>query len=423
MKTRARSSEKTKEGVRLGAGGLIITCLIVAMAFLIEHYKDVKELKRDVDKCVIPDFTCPDDEYEDFFVVGVTDDNMTDLIYADSCQQLQIQKEQGYTSGGQVYVSKQGELWDLNAATLLGGNTITIYESTTWVERDKINLPVGCVGSNYDMSYHPLAGLDNRGQVWISCDANDVLVVYDPATRTLLSTIDLPDIYEPDYSFLEVVVGEDYAVASLINTTSAPGMLLQFSTEEMVVTAQKSLGAIPHLWYYGKCSSRLYVVSELDEVLYAINFETLVTEQTSVSVGAGISVTTDPYERFVYLIDGNSVGGVNSIRGFTTSDITIELSGSPYSTPIADPFDLAIGHNAVDAVVTYLSNNTISKFQVSRSLGDFSTSSMELEISDTGSGHEVIVINSICPCDLCVFYSSKKSNQKILSELALTASS
>lgn len=416
-----KSSEKSREGIKLGWIGLIVIMLAVAFGFLVEHWKDVKESECDIDDIRLDECTCAS-TYEDFFVVGVQDNNRTSLIFGDVHQQIDLQNRADYTSGGQVHVSKQGELWDLNAASGFGGNVITIYETTTWVQRDTISLPIACSGGNYDIAYHKEAGLENRGQVWVSCEPSNIWVIYEPATRIVLTTINLPDIYTPEYSLFEIVVGKDHSVASLQNSTSGgTGILLQLTTATGEITASKSVGPLPHLHYHGDCDSRLYVVSETDEVLYSIDYDTLVTEQTSVAVGQGISVTTDSYERFVYVVDGASVGGVDSIRGFETYDITLELPASPYSTPYNGTFDISIGRTGSSAIVSYSESAFASKFSVSRMTGDLSTDTEDFDVAGTGTGYKTTTLDSICPCALCIFYSSKKPNSEILSGLATAA--
>jgi len=417
-KNAVKTSEKSREGIKIGMAGFVFVMLAIATGFLIDHWTDVKDIKCDIDKISPDECTCAS-TYADFFVVGVQDNNRTSLIFGDSHQQIDLQNPQQYTSGGQVHVSKQGELWDLNAASGFGGNVITIYETTTWVQRDVISLPIACAAGNYDIAYHPEAGAENRGQVWVSCEPSNIWVIFDPASRVVLTTINLPGIYTPEYSLFEIVVGKDHAVASLQNSTSGgTGILLQLSTNTGEITASKSVGALPHLWYRGDCDSRLYVVSELDEVLYAIDYDTLVTEQTSVAVGQGIAVTTDSYERFVYVVDGSSVGGVDSIRGFETYDITLELPASPYTTPHNGTFDISIGRTGASAIVSYDESAYASKFSVSRITGDLSLSTEDFDVAGSGVGHKTTTLESICPCALCVFYSSGKPNSEILLGLA-----
>lgn len=421
MSSKSVEREKTKEGFRLGLLGAIFLIALAGMIMTIIMKEHIVDLKCDLDDLNIPECSCPDAFAWSWFI-GIGGYNQSTIIDTESDQQIHLLRPIGYTSGGSVYVSKQGEIWDINANPGAGGTNIGIFETTTNVKRTEISLPIQCVGSDYDIAYHPLAGQEKRGQVWVSCDAGDIWAVYDPASRTLLKTIELPQLYKDlDYELFEIVVGEDFAVASLLNTTSAgSGVLIQFATTAEIV-ANRSVGPIPHLWYQGACDSKLYVASEFDGTLLALDFDTLVTEQTSVGLDSPVFVTTDPSERFVYVLNGTSSTGSDSIKGFLTRDITIELPSSPYSTPYGYPQQLSINAKSNKALVVYDSETDISMFGIYTSDGDLTAGSMDYEATSSGSTVSVTLFENICPCDLCVFYSQKTSNQKILEALAPTA--
>jgi len=415
-----RIYSRTEKNFILFVFSVILGFLVVSTVFAILHWEDVKETKEMSDDIIIKECACSDKYHDEFYVVGVSGDNLTTVINVNDNQQMLLRKPKYYTSGGQVYVSKQNELWDINANFDINGNTIYIYETTTWKLRQRLKLPDYCAFGNYDISYHPEAGIEKRGQVWLSCDASEVWVVYDPASRMLLTKIELPLIYVPDYTLFEITVGENYAVASLTNTTDAvPGLLLQFSTENAMVTASRSIDPLPHLWYRGNKNSNLYVASQLTGEMYVLNYQTLMLEQTALNVGEPISLITDTEEMVVYLLNANSTDGTDSISAYYTRDITTSLPASPYTTPHGPPKDISINSDDSNVVVSYSSTGIVSKFPIDPHTGDvMQNSPIDINAGFSGYGSSVSIIKTVCPCSLCPFYSNSLSTGDVLLALA-----
>ncbi len=370
------------------------------LGFSIAGYSRGKDVFHEIQEIELPDCTCPAPLGEGF-AIGVMDNNQTTLLEPITTQQIILRQGGTGRDGRPVWLSKEGEMWVPDQTD----NVIYVYDALTWEHLDVISLPtspVACTGPAFS-SYHPFAGDDNRGQVWVSCTTSDSIAVYDGPTRTFLVALPLSPALAPIYDPYDIRVGNQYASLSLLNTSSSPGdgRVLQYNTggpSAFMVSRSTGVGAIPQMWYEGNPDSRLFVTSMAEEELSKLNFQTLDAEYTCVGVTGATGVVTDPFERYVYVTDSTSADGVGAIFGFETSTCTI-LPDAPYDAAYAAPMGIMsdfTGHRIITTHPESDQSDFSTLYNVNKDNGDLGI----FKTIVTGpEGNAVTRFAVTCPCD------------------------
>lgn len=320
--------EKKVEGVSWTRRVLLFltaAAVLAALGVAIANWVEVRDLRSDIQDVVVPECLCPGNPGIGVAIGSAA--NMTALLATNTIQQLDlIQPSPLAAAGRSAWVSRRDELWVPDVAN----NQVYIYKTLTWDLLGSISL-TGCVAPEF-AAYHPLAGVERRGQVWISCTGSDEWQAFDPDSRENLVIIPMSASYAADYDPFDVRVGADFVVFSLANTTGPmSGVLLQYSTLTFTPTASfAGIGPNNWLWYEGDPNSFLYASSFYTDEVAKIRFSDLSVLATA-SVPAPTGVTADVYERFVYVASGSS-NGTGSIYGFDAVGLG-SLPASPYDAP------------------------------------------------------------------------------------------
>lgn len=373
---------------------LVSAAVIAALGMSIAGWVEIRDLRSDVQKVQLPECLCPGNPG-----IGVSigsAENLTALVATNTLQQLEVvQPSLLGVAGRSAWVSRRDELWVPDAAN----NLIYIYQTLTWNLLHTISAP-GCLSPKFS-AYHPRAGVEGRGQVWLSCTGSDSWQAFDPDSREMLVSIPLSASYASAYDPYDVRVGSEYVVFSLQNTTGPmSGVLLQYSTINFTPTASfAGLGPSNLLWYEGDPNSFLYVSSFYTDEIFKIDFSDL-SVLTTASVPEPTGITADVYERFVYAVSGTS-NGTGSIYGFEAVALA-PLGASPYDAPTDGASDIITDVGVSRLLVTFadsVSDNMLTAIYTFDKIGGDLTFYDTLPTGAQSTG--MTRLSNACQCNFC----------------------
>lgn len=383
-----------------------------------EAEKDIGDLIEDLP---LPVIKCPENlDSGEYFVVGMDGVNATYLIDTKTSRKIAIRHNDTHVYGKNVQIPENKELWNLDRNNAV----VSIYENLSLRKRAQIDLPSTCVmPSAFDYS-GPIIEFQ-RGYVWILCSGNSViqpkLLVYDVASRNLTREFEISaktlDNYVPD----DVRVSKKNAYISFFAKTELqPGGIQQIHLENGTLGWRETCSN-PYIHHNKRVDGHLYVVCKQSSSLFQINTETGELIQESYIFSAPIYVTTDPLDRYVYVVNSMGPDSFELIQAVFAKNITQEIPNSPFTTSYENATAIYIDSKSSHALVLHDGTDIASGYHVNSGNGNIETMYDDFFLdrnaeTTLSSSLHIAHLEKNCVCDFCGFYTNDDIPQQTILE-------
>lgn len=380
-----------------------------------------KDIGDAIEKLPLPVIRCPQNlDSGEYFVVGMDGVNATYLIDTKTSRKIAIRHNDTHVYGKNVQIPENKELWNLDRKNAV----VSIYENLSLRKRAQIDLPTTCrMPSALDYS-GPIIELQ-RGYVWILCSGNSItdpkLLVYDVASRNLTREFEFPSSTYGDYVPNDVRVSKKNAYISFFAATELqPGGLFQIHLENGTLGWRETCSN-PYIHHNKRVDGHLYLVCTQSSSLFQIDTETGELLQESYIFSAPIYVTTDPLDRYVYVVNSMGTDDFERIQAVFAKNITVEIPNSPFSTSNANATAIYIDSKSTHALVLHDSTDIASGYYVDSGNGNigsmyedfFLDRNAETTLSES---LHITHLEKNCVCDFCGFYTNDDISQQTILE-------
>ncbi len=250
-------------------------------------------------------------------------------------------------------------------------------------------------------SYHPNAGRNGRGQVWVSCGTTNAThgwAVFDPEEQKKIAFIPKSSSLD-DFIPYDVTTGKLYTVVSLVNNTltAINGNVIQISNRNFVTTLiSQNFGLRPKLSYAGNADSHLYISDYYNNEVHKVNFTSFSIEHTWTGVVTPIDLSTSPSEDTLVVISDTD----STLYAFGTYGPSYpDLLGTPYVLTLLTPQQILY---SLDGTEIFITNADTSDFVTVLTELDFAAVTFtEQTMSSAVNSKYLTNIALTCWCSTC----------------------
>lgn len=223
------------------------------------------------------------------------------------------------------------------------------YDARTHVLLDSVHTVDG-VGL---MDYHL-----GSEQLWVVGTADDAMMVVSPVVpgHVINASVPLPADLVGDYEPHDVVVGQDFAIVSLIHRADPVahgGYFVRYSTSTFLETGRLQSAPVNHMMHDGYPDAQIVCTSQAWDMVLVVTPGLDVVYNGTLPGAHGLWVQGDLLYVTDHLIANASVPalfGFNVSAGYTLNH---PLPGSPYALPVPRPHNPVLSHSGNRLFITH----------------------------------------------------------------------